>query len=217
MAEFKDSWENLMFTLNPAGKYQNTREVPIRPRPRFMKVESRDEQSFSVTIPTARRTWWAVCLVLIVGVWFFFTPMLFYMSWEGESYTNTGYDPGGLNAPLFFFLLMVLVGISYILWRIAFPRIRIAAKDGKMTVYNRQYDLAIAQGFRDGYSLGGVERSAKQGLYSGLRVHYGRWGDDLPFLVRSYYAPAYIVFLNRALTDVRPVSPGEREVKRAVF
>ena len=113
-----------------------------------------------------------------------------------------------------------LIAATWVVWWAAFPRIRITADQKEIRVHGRQYGWDTAKGFRLGYSLGGVERTDSQGFYAGLRMAYGPWGDDLPFMVRDYYAPAYIMFLNQALQSVQPRAvdiPTDSVVDRIVF
>ena len=99
--------------------------------------------------------------------------------------------------------------MTWVILRAVYPRIRIRADEKGITVHDRVYSWDKAQGFRLGYSLGGVEREDTQWRYSGLRMAYGNWGDDLPYMVRHYYAPAYIVFLNGLLENIAPRGPAD--------
>ena len=40
---------------------------------------------------------------------------------------------------------------------------------------------------------------------SGLRVAYGRWGDDLDYMVNKYHAPEYVVWMNEVIAEVGKV------------
>lgn len=212
--------EKLWLRLKPPLRAAVSFPVALRNVPRFLNVSEFEEgQRFTITVPTARRTWWVVALVAVIGLWVALTPVIFFASFSG-GYINRSYVEPYFNPLLFGLYLLPLLAATWAAWWWAFPRIRISADHEFIRIRGRQYDWDRARGFRLGYSLGGVERQDKQGPYSGLRMAYGPWGDDLPFLVRNYYAPAYVLFLNDALKAIEPrtaTSAADNGIKPVMF
>lgn len=98
--------------------------------------------------------------------------------------------------------LLGMLAVSYIVLREAYPRILIVAEKKGVIVGQYAYSWKHAEGLRAGYSVGGVERSKKQWRYVGLRMAYGQWGHDLPYMVNADYSAAYVVWLNNLLETV---------------
>lgn len=209
-AVFRDRLETALVRLKPPLPVLWRRRIVPRDVPRFLRVVRFDQgQGFTITIPTARRTWWFWVSLAVVGLWLLLVPVAYFAAWQGPVVVNNRWVEGGFSVMQFVLSLLPLVAVTWAAWWWAFPRITVTADPETITVQGLTYDRATAQGFREGYALGGVERISKQGLYRGLRLQYGPWGDDLPFLVRYYYSAAYIVFLNDALEAVRRVDPAD--------
>lgn len=198
--------ERIWQSIKPPLSASSTRRIGMRDRPRFLTVEDyEEEERFTIIIPTARRTWWIVAILGLLALWIVGLPSLGFLSVIDGSYDNRGrWTSPSFSWGLFLFGFAVLIAVTWVVWWWAFPRIRVTADHENIRVHNHIYAWDRAEGFRLGYSLGGVERKDSQGFYAGLRMAYGPWGDDLPFMVRDYYAPAYIMFLNQALQSVQP-------------
>ncbi|WP_037952998.1 hypothetical protein, partial [Sulfitobacter donghicola] len=39
--------------------------------------------------------------------------------------------------------------------------------------------------------------------YKGLRMAYGQWSHDLPYMVSDYYSAAYVVWVNQLLETIQ--------------
>lgn len=208
-------FEKLWLWLKPPLHASVVLPVGLRELPRFLTVSDfAIGDSFTIVIPTARRTWWIVAIFGLLALWSLALPLLVALSSsDGGWNSRGGYNEPNFSVILFILGLGLLIGVSWSVWRWAFPRICITADHEAIRVHGRKYDWSSAKGFRLGYSLGGVEREDKQGPYAGLRMAYGPWGDDLPFMIRHYYAPAYIVFLNDALRVVEPRATAAAESK----
>ena len=215
--------ERLWLRLKPPLRAPVALPVGVRELPRFLTVpDFTAGDSFTVVMPTARRTWWVVAVGGLLALWVVTLPLLVPLSFAGGFYDrgSNAYVDAYFNPLLFALYLLPLLGVTWAVWWWAFPRIRITADQKEIRVHGRRYAWDKATGFRLGYSLGGVERKDSQGFYAGLRMAYGPWGDDLPFMVRDYYAPAYIMFLNQALQAVEPRSVNistDSVVDRIVF
>ena len=215
--KFVDKYEAFQRRIKPPLVAADRTEIAKRPVPRFLHVERMEEGvGFSITIPTARRTWWTVGILVIFAVVTAGPPFVATQSVFGNTWTGRGYSELYFSWPAFLTYLAILAALVWAVWWVCFPRIRITADHEGITVHNRLYPWHTARGFRMGYSLGGVERSDKQGPFIGLRVAYGPWGDDLPYLVSQYHAPAYVMFLNEALQQVEPNSDTDKKTEAGV-
>ncbi|MEE4212573.1 MAG: hypothetical protein V2I43_25285 [Parvularcula sp.] len=210
----RDWYEALMIRLTPAIEVTPS-NVTIRPLPRFAVLEHfKAGKGFKATIPTARRTWWALGWVGQVVLWLGGVPLAYVSSWAGGDWDRRRamfIEPYFVDV-LFLFFLAVIAAVSFVIWRVTHPRITVKADQTGIIVGGRRYGWERASGMRIGYSLGGVERSSQQMVYTGLRMAYGQWGDDLPYMVRNYYAPAYVVWLNGLLEAVAPLPADQGKV-----
>ena len=172
--------------------------------PRGIRVLSApDGDHFKVSIPTALQTWWVLP--------FFVVPLLTIVAIiiggvlgvNPGGYSNTGrfIAPHFSVVPLFISLIIAVVG-SWIVWMQCFPRVTIEADRDGVTVGKYNFDWRAIQGFRIGYSAGGVERENTQLGFQGLVLGYGPYGFDLPYMVRKYYAAYYVVWLNDMLDTI---------------
>lgn len=214
-------FEKVWMRLKPPLRAPVALPVHLRELPRFLTVSDFTAgDSFTIIMPTARRSWWFLAILGLFALWAIALPLLVPLSISGGSWNGRNFVEPYFNPLLFVMWLALLLGATWAVWWWAFPRIRITADHEAIRIHGRRYDWDKAKGFRLGYSIGGVEREEKQGPYSGLRMAYGPWGDDLPFMVRNYYAPAYIIFMNQALQSVEPRATDistESVVDRIVF
>ena len=189
--------------INPPREY-TPQDAAQRPYPRFANlIELTEGEGFKASIPTALRTWGIIGIVAIIGLWAIFVPVgtglgFVAPSWNGRGYSNGYYSPRPL-----LITIGVLLLISYFILRTIFPRIIVQADRDKITVGKFRYSWDYAQGLRTGYSVGGGEKDSKQWKFAGLRMAYGPWSHDLPYLVNDYYSAAYIVWVNQLLETVQ--------------
>lgn len=199
----EDGFEAFMLRVNPPQTTPPT-DAPIRPYPRFANLpEFTQGEGFVATIPTVRRSWWIVGLLGIAALWFTFIPVGIGLSFVAPTWERNGYFT---PIPLLI-AVGVLVAVSYAILRAIFPRIKITADRSEIHVGKFHYDWNTAAGMRVGYSIGGVERSSEQGFlwfqYTGMRMAYGQWGHDLPYMVSSYYSVAYAAWINQLLETIQ--------------
>jgi len=199
----EDGFEAFMLRVNPPQTSPPT-DAPIRPYPRFASLpEFTQGEGFLATIPTVRRSWWIVGLLGIAALWLTFIPVGIGLSFVAPTWERNGYFT---PIPLLI-AIGVLVAVSYAILRAIFPRIKIMADRSEIRVGKFRYDWNTAAGMRVGYSIGGVERSSEQGFlwfqYTGMRMAYGQWGHDLPYMVSSYYSVAYAAWINQLLETIQ--------------
>lgn len=179
-------------------------DAQVFAHPRGIRVLSPpDGDHFKVSIPTARQTWWALPFVAIPLFILIATILGGILGINEGTYTSRGryIAPYFSIVPLFVSLIIAVVG-SWIVWMQCFPRVTIEADRDGVTVGKYNFDWRAIQGFRIGYSAGGVERENTQLGFQGLVLGYGPYGFDLPYMVRKYYAAYYVLWLNEMLDTI---------------
>lgn len=179
--------------------YPLKQEAAVFAHPRGVRVLTQpDGNQFKVSIPTAIINWWVVPFLLIPAFFLVILPI-----GVGLSFVAPSWDRGGYFNPLpVLIALGIVVALSWITWRLCFPRIVIEATREGVTVGKYKFDWRALGGFRIGYTAGGVERENTQGLFQGMVLQYGSYGFDLPYMVRKYYAAYYVVWLNEMLATI---------------
>ncbi|KAA8605138.1 hypothetical protein AL036_20500 [Salipiger aestuarii] len=205
----EDNFESFVMRINPPRKY-TPQDAAQRPYPRFADLmEFTEGESFKASIPAVLRTWWIVGIVAIIGLWVIFVPVGF-----GLSFVAATWERGGYFNPLPLLITIgVLLVVSYGILRAVFPRIIVHADREKITVGKFRYSWDYAQGLRAGYSVGGVEKDNKQWKFAGLRMAYGQWSHDLPYMVNDYYSAAYIVWVNQLLETIQVASSAVNDIQ----
>ena len=204
----EDKFEALMLRINPPRRFSQT-DASIRPHPRFANLsEFTEGVSFTASIPTVIKTWWVVGLIGILALWSVAVPTLIVWSaigWYTDSRGN--FYEASFSYTTFLFGIAILLGLSYVILRAIFPRIIITASRDGISVGKYRYSWDRAEGLRAGYSVGGAEKSHEEGFlwfkYVGIRMAYGQWSHDLPYMVGDYYSAAYVVWVNQLLETIQ--------------
>jgi len=200
----EDGFEAFAMRINPAKAYE-LKDAPVRPYPRFAELKDFEPGTrFKATIPTALRTWWFVGILAVIALWVIFIPLGFSWGIDLGGYDNRGRftQPSVSYGPVMI-MAIVLVALSWAILRAVFPRIVIEADKDEILVGKYRYGWNNAAGMRVGYSIGGVERSNEQWKFCGLRMAYGQWGHDLPYMASGYYSVAYVAWINQLLETIK--------------
>ncbi|MCA1241470.1 hypothetical protein LC092_03360 [Stappia stellulata] len=128
-------------------------------------------------------------------------------------------------------ILCVVVVLTMVwAWLKGHPKLKIIAKPDTLQVAHLIFDHQHYHGMRIGYEVQG--EAVNIGAFntvmgdhfmgvSGLRVAYGRWGEDLDYMVNKYHAPEYVVWMNEVIAEVGKPAPKEHDpsqgVKKAEF
>lgn len=121
--------------------------------------------------------------------------------------------------PLYFFYVLVLAGIVWA-WRKAHPMLEVTATPAQIRVGHLVFMRRYFGGMRTGYTIGGEKVVSNSFDFSigngfvgavGLRVSYGRWGEDTNFMLNKYHAPEYVVWMNEQIAAVGAPSPRDND------
>lgn len=205
MSELTFRHEIMDKLLKPA-KFPMKIKAPVLVKPYRAHVHHEpDGEKVRVSLPCARYNWtWAPFVYLILvcpwGLWFSWS-----MGFAVHQRRFGGWDMWPMLVGI-----AVLAGGFYLLVCYTYPRIAFEATKEGVIVGQFKFEWENLHGVRLGYDAGGKERQMKQGPYHGLRMKYGPWGFDLPYMVNGYYAAAYVVWLNMMLQTVHLTDPEER-------
>ena len=188
--------------VRPA-KFPTKKDAPILERPYRAQIHhAPDGKKVHISLPCARYGWWFIPLLFAI---FGAIPTLI-LAWAlGWGTTLDRYGmPSGMywTATPMIIASVILVILIFILLRTAYPRISIIATADEVTIGKLKFNWEHLHGLRLGYMAGGKERELRQGPFHGLRMSYGPWGYDLPYMAREYYAAAYVVWVNMMLQTI---------------
>lgn len=193
-----------------------------RPYPKGINVLDASPEKLIFWVKAARKRWRWLPFALLI----FITPALV---WIGIA---MGIDPGGYDrlgryrAPSFSFMpvasIVALWG-AFLFWlyKLFWLNLIFSVTPNRINVGGKTYDRAHSAGMRIGYTVegnGGVGDSmvdviagdASMG-FVGLRLTYGRWGEDLDFMVNRYHAAEYVVWMNEQIAMVGAAAPKDHD------
>ena len=136
-------------------------------------------------------------------------------------YVPTTFQSKGYYNP---FLPIVAFGGSLFLcvylWRKCFPNVRVVIQKDRVLVGNHLFDRQHFSGFRKGYEDNGPNDSGGNyfdktfAMSTTLRFQYGRWGEDLEYMVNNYHASEYVIWMNAVIAEVGKPEPKEIDAKQ---
>jgi hypothetical protein len=94
------------------------------------------------------------------------------------------------------------------------PWVRVIIKPDRVKYGDRRFDRRYLHGIGLGYSNN--ETELKFGLLTpsfgvtAMAVRYGRWGEDLRYMVNSRYAPQIVIWMNEIIDSVGETRPPSR-------
>lgn len=109
---------------------------------------------------------------------------------------------------------------------LAFLRTRgevtVIAQEDKIQFGHKVYDRRYFGGMRIGYTVDTNDGSLKEHFldqqmgYAALRLTYGRWGEDLPYLVNKYHAPEIVIWMNELIASVGAPPPKDIDASQGL-
>ncbi|WP_065332291.1 hypothetical protein [Tritonibacter mobilis] len=218
----------------PAPQDTQTSEKPTTPKPlshEFVPVR----QSPVGTVLLSQNSDRAIMQVQVaIQFWCWFAPVFFCIaaffaapigSFIGVAIANSTMSYGrasfGMAASYGFWGATLAVCACLIAALVAYFKTRpelhiVAEKDfirfGTMK-FDRQYtDVIVIKENSNETSLTKGITKPKSGV-TALRLSYGPWGEDLPYLVDSYYADEIVIWMNDIIAAVGAEQPSEHDSK----
>jgi hypothetical protein len=201
---------------------------PVRQMPKGTRlIESNPGKSVTLEFKAAVRFWWKVPYLLIpvcLAAPFIGATVAGWMAAEAAS--NRSYEDnqrygyidvaeaafqGGL------WLTIAMIALAIAIFFFSRPWVRLHADHGTIQVGGMRFDRGQFGGMRIGYEIETGGAMLKNDFHDldiglqGLRLVYGPWGEDLPWLVNRYHAPAIVLWMNvqidsSAAPRSRPIS-----------
>lgn len=214
--------EKVANTLNPDGtnpqvsqmsylKDRNKSEVlspyyvEVRSTPKGTVIKRNSKDEFIAEIKCALEFWFWVAPVTIFIIFILLTPFTISMifSW---------------NPTIKILGVILLLGsIGALVFSIVRTRfwVKVIVQKDAIKFGDKTYDRQHFGGMRIGYSIETDDNALKNDFFdksmgmSALRLCYGRWGEDLPYLVNKYHAAEIVIWLNEHIDAVGAPAPRE--------
>ena len=160
-----------------------------------------------------------------IRFWFWFLPLAFavcaftlgpalggyigYLTWDGLpnsfAVNPTGYIAGGS-----FWGFVAFVGLTVFAHFRTRPWVQVTVTPDAVNYGGQKYDRKHHRGMTLGYELTGKdnENQLKNSIFdqsmglAGIRLTYGPWGEDLPYLVNKYHSREIVIWMNMLIDEV---------------
>lgn len=179
------------------------RDAPLLDQPYRVKIHHEpDGQKIHISLPCGRYNWvWLpYAFTLFAAVPFLIAAWSY--GW-GITTDRYGFPNGTYWSPIPLVLAIVLLVAAYIVvMRWCCPRVSIIATRERVTVGRYDFQWQELEGLRLGYSSGGKPRERTQFGWVGMRMQYGAWGYDLPYMLDGYNSAAYVIWANMMLQTI---------------
>jgi hypothetical protein len=198
--------------------------MKVRPYPRgiYLDKQSADELVFRLKAVHRR--------LRFLPLWIFLASLVlvpalgFWWGFDDGTRIVDGYRipmerPDFSIVPTVILVLLTIAGLIWA-WRIGHPKVQITATPDTIQVGNMIFNRSQYGGMRLGYQVQG--EAVKIGTFdtvmgdhfmgvSGLRVAYGRWGEDLDYMVNKYHAAEYVVWMNEQIDAIGRPEPKKHD------
>jgi len=199
------------------GAFAPSYRKPLQ-SPLGTELVSLSEGKAVMSVRVARRTWWILPYLMLPITIIGSFPLGMFIGTFANPFSMYG---GGawqnfFNAALWL-TPVALVVINLVLWRWTQPWLQITATRDAIRMEDMLFDRKQTGGFRLGYELQMNVGVLKNGFddinlgLQGLRLSYGYWGEDLPYLVNGYHANEIVMWLNFVVGKVG--SPAEPDAQ----
>jgi len=188
------------------NRYEKIRETPVGTR--VIKI-SHDEAILEVKSAIQFWCWFAPSGLTTLALCFI--PV---GAWLGLSFYENSVETWQFNAreaasaAANGAIILPVLGFTVAIWSYFSnrPWVRITVTPDIIQYGDRRFDRSQARGMRVGYSSQEADLAAsitKKGFgVTQMRLGYGRWGEDLKYMVNSYHASEIVVWMNEIIDSV---------------
>lgn len=179
-------------------------------------VEAVDPEQSIVRVQSVVHFWcWfaptslSVLAFLLVPVGGFIGVELYKNSRPNYQFRSDEAFYAGINGAVIIFCICIGLAIwSYFSNR---PKVKIEITPDYIRYGDKVFDRQHAGGMRIGYKSSGADLATsitddRFGV-TRLRLAYGRWGEDLKYMVNTYHADEIVIWLNEIIDQVGAVEP----------
>ena len=185
--------------------------TPMRPRthPKHTIIQSENEEIAEFTVPAMRTGWWwKILLFIVIGI-----PVLgalstglgFYQE-EERVFRNTTMVWKFSIGRAIFWGIVLFGGTIFALWKSIYKKLKISVTPTRLKVneflFDRQHNPRFGIGFTEKGGNAFNPAMAFTGLQT-VRVQYGQWGENLPYLIPELWAVEYLTWANTFLDKVQ--------------
>ena len=210
-AAHEQKWEERQLQTTPILEQ---RCHPVRTTPKGTYVGTANRRGATLHVKSAIRFWyWFLPTSLLISS-FVIAPFL--GGWLGYvSASNSRFYDEEVATGIFLMVgvFIALTIVSYFLTR---PWVTIVITPDTITYGSTKYAREHHNGMRIGYTIEGVDELKNDffdisfGLQA-IRLTYGRWGEDLPYLVNKYHAAEIVIWMNELIAEVGAPEPKEND------
>ena len=191
---------------------------PVRKTPVGTRLVRQSPDEAVLTVKSAIHFWcWAApamlgvatFIAIPVGGWVGFTNYR-----EGLEYIQMFNPQGAFDATLNTAVIMsavcfVAAIVSYFMTR---PNVRVVITPRTIQYGDKRFDRLYSEGVRAGFTSKEVDLPASftQGKFgvTNIRLTYGRWGEDLKYMINAHHANEIVIWMNEIIDGVgAPPSP----------
>jgi len=177
--------------------------VTPRSTPKGTTLVKQSDDEVIMTVRYVLQFWWpwlpvALLAFTIVGA----APL---GSFIGVAISD--WDSNRVPGTVMVFVLGSLIA-TIIAYRNTRGEVPIVAQADKIKVGDKVFDRRHYGGMRMGYTVESDDGALKNDFldqqmgYAALRLSYGRWGEDLPYLVNKYHAPEIVIWMNELIDSM---------------
>lgn len=196
-------------TTAPAGSTgESGRYVPVRKSPKGTVLEHQTKDSVTLSFKAAIRFWWMLPYALLVVTVLGSLPLGLFIGtflnpfelWQAQAWQTF------FNISLFFTPVLLLAA-TIISLRLTQPWVRLVANREHIQVGSLVFQRKLYAGMRLGYEIKTTNGILKNDFHDlsiglqGIRLSYGLWGEDLPYLVNGYHANEIVLWLNMKISE----------------
>jgi hypothetical protein len=197
------------------GAWEPVFEKP-RLTPKGTMIEAQSDDTVTLRFQAVIRTWWILPYLMLPITIVGSIPLGLFIG----TFMNPGYPyiggpvwQGFFNSALWL-TPVAMAAANYALWRWTRPFVRMFANRRYIQVGSKYFERQHYGGMRLGYEIQTTAGVLKNDFHDlaiglqGIRLSYGPWGEDLPYLVNSYHANEIVLWLNFKIGETaEPATP----------
>lgn len=185
--------------------------VPVRALPQGTKLIERKPGFAAVRFKAILRGWTVLSYVMLFATFLIGVPLAWTL---GVAMRSSPFAPFNVGAALI--TMLIFIGGTVFSFFKTHPWVKLVATPDYIQVGGKFYDRQHYGGIRLGYEInlkgGGALSNSFEDVFGnrvGLRLGYGLWGEDLPYMVDKYHSNEIVLWLNMIIsaTQQPPVGP----------
>lgn len=196
--------------------HRSAKQAFVRRTPKgtILGTANREKAEFQVKSAIRFWHWFAPIAALVFGVFILiplFITMFLIMS---DGYGEVGFFFFGISAGI-----AATIGLVLVVHNRFRPWVKVHVTPDTITYGDTSYDRKHTSGFVLGYEVKGQGElknhffDQSMGLMA-LRLTYGRWGEDLPYMVNKYHAAEIVIWMNEIIAAVGAPKPAEHDLEQ---